>query len=215
MKYIKMFTQYIATQPLAKTTRGQYLADIQQFLQWFAQTYQLEFSAAEITPEQIAQYIQQTNVSRRTQERRSSSLRKFFTALQELGIITSNPFLKQTPAQQEDRWDLAKYAASLRQSNLSDLTRKHYLLDVKQFCRWAEQNEMEETTCSRLEAYLLALLADSRYAKTTLQRKCAALRKYALWRQKAGTEPLLDKQTVNSPLPFSTSEPVPASTGNP
>jgi site-specific recombinase XerD len=216
MEYITVFTQYLANKPLAKTTRSQYLQDIQQFLAWFAQTYQQEFSAAEITSGQIARYTRQTNVSRSTRDRRCSSLRKFFTALQELGIIRNSPFCKQTPVRQEDRWDLTKYVASLRSSNLSELTRKHYLLDIKQFCWWVEQNGMSETTITTaVEAYLRVLLTYSGYAKATLQRKCVALRNYALWREETGTAMVQDKPTASFPLPAATSEPVPSPTGNP
>ena len=182
MKYFEVFARYLTKQPLAKTTRRQYLADTQQFLRWFEEAFAQQFSADEVTQEQVTRYTQRPGVSKRTRERQCSSLRKFFTALQKQGIIMNTPFFRQISKQHEDRWNLTEFTASLRRSNMSDLTRKHYLLDIKQFCQWAEKKGARGNIADRyVGEYMLYLLSDLGYAKTTIQRKCSALRKYSLW----------------------------------
>ncbi len=83
-------------------------------------------------------------------------------------------------------WRLDAFATSLTAS--SDHTVTAYGIDVRDFARWAERGGVH--TPEQIERMLLrrwvAFLTSRRYAKRTIARKVAAVRKYFRWLHRTG-----------------------------
>jgi site-specific recombinase XerD len=87
----------------------------------------------------------------------------------------------------DDPWRLEPFTASLL--SVSDATVVAYLRDVRDFAGWAERGGASDP--SAVDRLLLrrymAFLTTRRYAKRTVARKAAALRRYFTWLEHSGT----------------------------
>jgi integrase/recombinase XerC len=83
-------------------------------------------------------------------------------------------------------WELDRFAASL--TSLSDGTVEAYTRDVAAFTEWAGRSGVEGpgSVGRRLLRRYLAHLATRRYARRTIARKAAALRRYFGWAARTG-----------------------------
>lgn len=100
MELLNRFIQslILQTPPASVATIKNYRADIKKLITWYETRYSTPFRPEEITKELIEMYkkeMAQENISQRSVERYVSSLRKFFSFLQEERILEQNPLTTQ------------------------------------------------------------------------------------------------------------------------
>ena len=161
MNLPELFKNYLKVQRVSAVTAKNYLADINQFLQWLAQKTGIKhqiagkaifglFTAETIEEYKTDQLLQHTPLS--TINRRLSALRKFGQFGKERGWITDNPASKianlhlreeqKTPDSTSDggRMDssevLTDFQKHLEKERVSQITIKNYLSDLRHFLGW-------------------------------------------------------------------------------
>ena len=151
MNLPEKFRTYLKTQGLSSVTIKNYVADINHFLDWLYQTTHVHHRVAGknifglFTIETLKEYktdLADENTPPTTINRRLSALRRFGQFGLQIGGLNQNPVLKiknvvsetKTPKQNL----LAKFQKSLEKEEISPLTIKNYLSDLRHFLTWLE-----------------------------------------------------------------------------
>ena len=157
MKILKKeFCLYLKTKNVSLVTQKNYLSDLGHFLNWFIfflksknvdvdeNNLSTSTLCSFITKEVITQYkgfLSLNHISQKTANRRLSTLRKFCSFCISQGWLKENPAKKIAnigyPKDQNEEI-LKKFKLSLNRENISKITVKNYLSDIKQFLIWAE-----------------------------------------------------------------------------
>ena len=159
--FIEQFKAFLLSLPnsASKVTVKNYVSDINHFLAWFESVNRSDFVPTEVTSEVINYYknANEQTFSASSMQRHLSSLRKFFKFLKLEGKLSHNPFDAPTVSAEAlakaDPWHIKDFKSYLYVFNASHLTIKNYLIDIKQFLRWAEEvlNLSLDNGSSRLE----------------------------------------------------------------
>jgi len=221
MNLLDQFKEYLFSQDnkASKLTVKNYLSDIRHFIKWFEAQYQVSFDPQHITTTTIELFkkamigpdlptdshgsdpqksVINQRISSRSLERHLSSLRKFFTFLKLEGHIGVNPFeqIRDKSAQESakiDPFNLKDFKNYLYVYNASHLTIKNYVIDVKQFIKWAKEVTGTENLISEgrvnkalIEEYKARLVNTAGFSPATINRKLSSLRKYLNWAESEG-----------------------------
>ena len=191
------FRSYLEAQPKAasKLTIKNYVADINQFIRWYASNYNNPFHPSLLTPEVIEIYkagLLSSGTSLSSVERKLSTLRKFSQFLIETHHISASPFQALKPVVPQDPWKLSEFKTGLELAKASDLTVKNYINDVKQFIEWAANHiySSDDITSSvnsgLLEKYRETMIHASGLSEASVNRKLSSLRRYFLFAVERG-----------------------------
>lgn len=164
MNLPELFKNYLKIQKVSAVTAKNYLADINQFLQWLAQKTGIKHQIAgkaifglftvetikEYKTDQLLQHIPLSTINRRL-----SALRKFGQFGKERGWITDNPASKianlhlqgeqKTPEvslstsgvkSSTPEEILRNFQKHLEKERVSQITIKNYLSDLRHFLGW-------------------------------------------------------------------------------
>jgi len=212
MNLLEEFISFLANQknPPSQATIKNYKADIKQFISWFEFEFSIPFNPPQVTINHINLYknikISGTSakqgLSHRSLDRHLSSLRKFFYFLKIEGLAAQNPIqaVEHPHAKpHQDSWHLKQFKDHLYVYNLSTITIKNYIIDVRQFLTWAEQvsgvkqawelkekNIFDKINNKLLEEYKGRLLTEVSFSPTSINRKLSSLRKYFKWASEEG-----------------------------
>ena len=144
MDLLEQFKEFILNQknkPSPATVKN-YKADVGQFITWYQTYYKKSFKPAHVTPDILKTYqtIKKTKISSSSVERHLSSLRKFFHFLKIEGLVRLSPFEPEASSQKlvADSFHLSAFKNHLYVYNASNLTIKNYLMDIRQFLKWAQ-----------------------------------------------------------------------------
>ncbi len=185
-------------QKLSKLTVKNYLADVAQFIHWYENTSHTSFSPKKISQEHIKQYLKTKKLSQLSLNRHISSLRRFFQYLQEEGMVKHNIITSlYAKPQKKDFAEMDEFAYYLKVYNASNLTIKYYCIDVRQFLKWITKmgtsykgsaihfyllNYISDNVIASYEDYLVKQQV---YSFSSINRKCAAVRRYFMWLEQA------------------------------
>ncbi len=176
----------------SKVTVKNYLSDLRHFVRWYEDLYRKSFHPDDITAQIITRYAENAHTAARSKKRHLSSLKKFFSLLQEQELCTNDPFQalaqnQQKEEKEEDIWHLKEFREYLYVNGASHLTIKNYIIDIQHFAQWAEktvlqgqkvQNPFEKVNALGLETYKERLLTVVRMSPKSVNRKLSSLRKY-------------------------------------
>ena len=205
MNALEVFKDYLLKQKTSKVTVKNYLSDIRKFIYWYENKYKETFHPLLINESVVKSFIDQPNepenvLSVRSVKRYSSSLKKFFSLLTELGAIPGNPFVISPKSSKEtDPWHLKEFRDYLYVSKIGSLTMKNYIMDINQFLLWLEKVSEETTGLSfekkseanqdifshidnfSLQEYKNRLLHERQLSPVSINRKLSSLRRYTSW----------------------------------
>ena len=155
----KQFEVYLKeTLGVSGKTLRNYRADLGHFLRWS----KIHLESKEITIEDLESLLPhfsgylvatykthhaQTGVPQSTTNRRLSTLRNFGKFLSASGITENNPtqlitnLKEELTLEQELEEVVREYAKNLEKENISAVTCKNYLSDVKHFVNWLKLNQ--------------------------------------------------------------------------
>lgn len=182
--------------PASSVTIKNYASDVRHFTIWFEATFKSSFDPAQVSVHTIERYKRdclENAIAVSSLERHLSSIRKFFEILASIEYIDHNPFTEIPPKPlPKDLWKLLEFRNSLYETyNLSTLSIKNYISDLKQFTSWVDHNytsELEnldspflQITKQLLENYRDALHKTHGLSVASINRKLSALRKYLHW----------------------------------
>lgn len=160
MTLTELFRHYLKTQKASSATIKNYVADANNFLDWFNRKTGIKHQIAGqaifslFTRESIEEYkadlLKDTPFS--TINRRLSALRKFGSFAQSRGWARNNPALKvknvlsakkiypggTPPIRQATSGVLKNFQKHLKQEKISQITIKNYLSDLRHFLAWLE-----------------------------------------------------------------------------
>src|SRR5579872_5242452 len=210
MEFIKDFIIFLTEHGSSKATVKNYKADIGQFISWYEASYKTAFQPENISSDIIKSYKTDKlktdsngSLSLSSVNRHLSSLRKFYSYLESENIVSENPFESLNPTPQDnDPWHIRRFKDYLYSQNASRLTIKNYLIDVKQFLKWAEevvkaqeawiitdQNIFKYVNSKLLKEYQARLIESSGLSPISINRKMSSLRKYIAWSIDQGIVP--------------------------
>lgn len=189
MNILSIFKTHLLSQgdKISLVTVKNYISDINQFINWYEQTYRREFLAPEVSKEIITAFARENRniYSDSSLNRHISSLRKFFAFLYQKDLISLNPFLDSSHENKiNDRWYFHEFKNYLYVSGISRLTITNYLIDIQQFIQWynnLSQNESVKINNSVYEKYRSSLRIDKAFSDSSINRKISSLRKYLSW----------------------------------
>ncbi len=154
-----LFKNYLKTQKISPVTRKNYLADINNFFTWLNKKTGIKYQVAGkailglFTKETINEY-KEDQIKEKTPlstiNRRFSTLRKFGSFIQSQGWLHNNPALEvsnldkeaiKTPLgqAQKEKEILINFKENLVEENISPITIKNYLSDLRHFLGWLKE----------------------------------------------------------------------------
>lgn len=188
---LQKYSSYLKASELSTATVDNYIADSVFFLDWLM-TYLPShgYNIASLKPSTYISYVDKelidkfcSSLSRGTYSnstvmRKIASLRNFLKFLNVEGYLTKDPLVSFAPDQVEStrsientRSTLSSFNTWLKHENVTDLTRKNYISDVRHLLI----NEVKLTPES-LREYLALLY--KQYSLASYKRKLASLRKF-------------------------------------
>ncbi len=192
---------------VSPVTIRNYKADIGSFIKWFEKQYQAPFdplSISALTLNLYTRFQKDPNgfgLSASTSERHLSSLRKFFSYLQEEDLIATNP-LQATGIQENkttDPWSTKEFKDYLFVNKSSNHTIKNYINDIRHFMQWAQEvtgtqnawnnkdkNVYEKLDTPLIHEYARRLVGEAKLSGKTVNRKLSSIRKYLSWKEEQG-----------------------------
>ncbi|MDO8620896.1 MAG: site-specific integrase, partial [Candidatus Levybacteria bacterium] len=199
MQLVEQFISFLKNQKNqpSKATVKNYKADVSQFIRWFEERFKNLFDPNKATFQVVGLYKESQSFSASSIERHLSSLRKFFNFLKLEGIISQSPLELNAKRYtlNADQYRIKDFKDFLYVYNASHLTIKNYIIDVKQFFKWAEEvtdsknewdlrkkNVLTKIDSSFIEEYKNRLL-EQEFLPSTVNRKLSSLRKYFAWAQ--------------------------------
>lgn len=195
MKLLEKFKTHLSSKKNrpSKITIKNYLSDIRKFINWFEVQSHTDFNPEKITPETInvyKQYLSRHETPLSSVERYLSSLRGFFNFITNENLIRANPFSRKTDLKQPppDPFMIDKFRIFLLSGNISKLTIKNYLVDIKQLLTWVEKTINPQGTdivkhinISVINEYKYQLTYQAGLSPVSVNRKLSSLRKYINW----------------------------------
>ena len=201
MNLLNGFKEYLFSQDnkASKLTVKNYLSDIRHFIKWFEKEYSQSFSPVAVSPKVINLYKEANKklLSETSIQRHLSSLRKFFIFLKLESEISVSPFEidKVNQKTEDDPWRVKDFKSHLYVYNASHLTIKNYVIDVKQFIKWAKEVTRLDSVDPRrthaddlistgkvnkalIEEYKSRLINNAGFSPATVNRKLSSLRRY-------------------------------------
>ncbi len=151
MNLPELFKNYLKTQKVSSVTIKNYVADINNFFNWLEKKTQIKYQVAGtavlglFTKETIEEYKNDQDAPLSTINRRLSALRKFGSFIQAQGWINNNPALEITNSEnQKIRKEIPKdilidFKQDLEKENISAVTIKNYLSDLRHFLSWLKE----------------------------------------------------------------------------
>ncbi len=182
----------------SKFTVKNYISDARRFIRWSEEYSNSAFIPKKISIETIKLYkmsLLKDKASTSSIERYLSSLRSFFYFLKFNKVIINNPFDQEIDTKELpiDRLMLNEFRLYLLSDNLSKLTTKNYLMDIKQFLSWFEKVTPSKPIASQnteiinnidqfvINEYKNRLLLVVHLSPTSINRKLSSIRKYLSW----------------------------------
>src|SRR5882724_8654040 len=192
----------------SKITVKNYLTDVRKFIHWFEAYFKMQFAPSHLTKAVIETYTLELTRHKlnpeqipaaRSVKRYLSSLKKFSTFLKNKDFIQQDPFLRiinQKDAH-KDEAHLKEFYNYLFLSHASPVTIKNYMMDVRQFIKWAQEvtitdasdqptHLLSRVTSFLLEEYQKRLFYEAKFSAVSVNRKLSSLRKYFYWAEKEG-----------------------------
>ena len=150
MNLPELFKNYLKTQKISSVTIKNYVADINNFFNWLERKTQIKYQVAGtavlglFTKETIEEYKKDQTAPLSTVNRRLSALRKFGSFIQSQGWIGNNPALEITNSEREIKKEASKdilndFKQDLKEENISAVTIKNYMSDLRHFLGWLKE----------------------------------------------------------------------------
>ena len=150
MNLPELFKNYLKTQKISSVTIKNYVADINNFFNWLERKTQIKYQVAGtavlglFTKETIEEYKKDQTAPLSTINRRLSALRKFGSFIQSQGWINNNPALEITNSEREIKKEASKdilndFKQDLKEENISMVTIKNYMSDLRHFLSWLKE----------------------------------------------------------------------------
>lgn len=150
MNLPELFKNYLKTQKISSVTIKNYVADINNFFNWLERKTQIKYQVAGtavlglFTKETIEEYKKDQTAPLSTINRRLSALRKFGSFIQSQGWIGNNPALEITNSEREIKKEASKdilndFKQDLKEENISAVTIKNYMSDLRHFLGWLKE----------------------------------------------------------------------------
>ena len=196
MKLLEKFKSHLISKKSkpSKVTIKNYLSDVRKFIQWFENQSHTSFNPKKITIETInfyKTYLNSKEIPVNSIERYLSSLRRFFSFLMQENLIIINPFNQEIDSKKliKNQPGLDQFKIYLLSNNISKLTIKNYLMDIRQFLAWLEKiikpaqsaDILKEINELVIDEYRDRLLYQARMSPASVNRKLSSLRKYTGW----------------------------------
>jgi len=150
----ELFKNYLKTQKVSSVTIKNYITDINNFFSWLENKTQIKHQIAGIsilglfTKETIKEYKKDQifrKIPLSTINRRFSALRRFGSFAQNQGWINKNPALQisnpESPTTKGVNQEeiLKKFKEDLKEEQISTITIKNYLSDLRHFFGWLKE----------------------------------------------------------------------------
>ena len=150
MNLPELFKNYLKTQKVSSVTIKNYVADINNFFNWLERKTQIKYQVAGtavfglFTKETIEEYKKDQTAPLSTVNRRLSALRKFGSFIQSQGWINNNPASQITNSEREIKKKASKdilndFKQDLKEENISAVTIKNYMSDLRHFLGWLKE----------------------------------------------------------------------------
>lgn len=197
--------QYLVSLRLSPVSRKLYLADIRNFLNYFAKLHDLTPSSL-AHPLHFREYLDHLL----NQGSSPAAVRRTFSAMRQFGKLVSEMYNLPDPTlslgfSQHSSTGQAKsltdnyiknYLNYLTTLHLSPTTLKSYKSDVLQYLQWCENSvtgihEHQVLTSKNAEKYLIYLAKLANCSLATLDRKKASLTKFHTWLTSAYPHPII------------------------
>ena len=187
MQYLEQFIASLFTSHpgMSNVTRKNYRADVKKFIDWMV-ARKGAFEPESVTREDIESFtsfiLQQASAA--SVNRYRSSLKLFFTYLTNAHITASNPCVKEIAENQaeQDPYQLQAFKNHLFIGKSSHLTIKNYIIDVKQYLAWHEENASSYGSVSEAtQAYHMYLQGAHSFSPASINRKVSAVKRYLSW----------------------------------
>jgi site-specific recombinase XerD len=199
MDLFDFYKQLLSSQKLqpSKVTIKNYLSDLRAFVTWFEKTQTTAFNPDVVTPELVNKYLTGSGFSPRSQKRYLSSLKKFFSLLNDNGLTLNNPFtvLAEEKKKEEiiaDPWQITNFRNYLYETGSSHHTIKNYITDIQAFTDWCTKSYPSDTISAApfsvinpmgLEEYKQRLTNVIHLSPRSINRKLSSIRKYVTFLQ--------------------------------
>ena len=197
----ELFKQHLITlqPPLQDISVKNYLSDLRKFISWFESTYSQPFKPEAVHFDVIRAYKQSLQesayhahqqtarpVSSQSIERYFSSLRRFFSFLQQKGYIYINPLNQLSDTPMDDPYLLKAFRTHLGQQKASPLTIKNYLTDIQLFLFWFRTTYLHLDLKREILSYLTPdvikeykqRLLEQQISSSTINRRLSSLNSY-------------------------------------
>ncbi len=196
MKLLEKFKSHLISKKNkpSRVTIKNYLSDVRKFIQWFENQSDTNFNPKKINTETINLYKTHLNskgIPINSIERYLSSLRRFFSFLIQENLIIINPFNQEIDSKKLPKTPprLDQFKIYLLNNNISKLTIKNYLMDIRQFLTWLEKviypaqgaDMLKEINELVIDEYRDRLLYQAHMSPASVNRKLSSLRKYTGW----------------------------------
>ena len=150
MNLPELFKNYLKTQKISSVTIKNYVADINNFFNWLERKTQIKYQVAGtavlglFTKETIEEYKKDQIAPLSTINRRLSALRKFGSFIQSQGWINNNPASQITNSERKIKKEASKdilndFKQDLKEENISTVTIKNYMSDLRHFLGWLKE----------------------------------------------------------------------------
>ena len=151
MNLPELFKNYLKTQKVSSVTMKNYVGDVNNFFSWLEKKTQIKYQVAGtaifglFTKETIEEYRKDQTAPLSTINRRLSALRKFGSFIQSQGWIGNNPALEISNSEasgikKETPKDiLSDFKQDLEKENISAVTIKNYMSDLRHFLGWLKE----------------------------------------------------------------------------
>lgn len=151
MNLPELFKNYLKTQKVSSVTIKNYVGDINNFFSWLEKKTQIKYQVAGtavlglFTKETIEEYKKDQTAPLSTVNRRLSALRKFGSFIQSQGWINNNPALEISNSEtlvtkKETPKDILNdFRQDLEEENISAVTIKNYMSDLRHFLGWLKE----------------------------------------------------------------------------
>jgi len=150
MNLPELFKNYLKTQKISSVTIKNYVADINNFFNWLERKTQIKYQVAGtavlglFTKETIEEYKKDQTAPLSTINRRLSALRKFGSFIQSQGWINNNPASQITNSERKIKKEASKdilndFKQDLKEENISAVTIKNYMSDLRHFLGWLKE----------------------------------------------------------------------------
>jgi len=150
MNLPELFKNYLKTQKISSVTIKNYVGDVNNFFSWLEKKTQIKYQVAGtaifglFTKDTIEEYKKDQTAPLSTINRRLSALRKFGSFIQTQGWINNNPALEISNSETSEIKETPKdilndFRQDLEEENISTVTIKNYMSDLRHFLGWLKE----------------------------------------------------------------------------